>query len=214
MVKNGKKVCFIILTHLFFISFIINLFIVFYSIYSLTDMIIFHNTQGSILNVKRKTLNIQVIILKFLKSKFFILLFSIFISIILLIIFKPILTAQDVTFPYSIHPFSISKSYPTVWLYIKIIYFLNLFIVNFLFVNSITSYFKFNKKSKITNTNKKETIESDDNIRLLIGDNSETKEKIFISEKGLYQNILVTGTIGSRQNKFCNVSIFKAIYGV
>lgn len=155
-----------------------------------------------------------MIILKFLKSKFFILLFSIFISIILLIIFKPILTAQDVTFPYSIHPFSISKSYPTVWLYIKIIYFLNLFIVNFLFVNSITSYFKFNKKSKITNTNKKETIESDDNIRLLIGDNSETKEKIFISEKGLYQNILVTGTIGSRQNKFCNVSIFKAIYGV
>ena len=83
-----------------------------------------------------------------------------------------------------------------------------------MFVNSITSYFKFNKKSKITNTNKKETIESDDNIRLLIGDNSETKEKIFISEKGLYQNILVTGTIGSRQNKFCNVSIFKAIYGV
>lgn len=155
-----------------------------------------------------------MIILKFLKTKFFILLFSIFISVIFLIIFKPILTAKDIIFPYSIHPFSISKSYPTVWLYVKIIYCLNLFIVNFLFVNSITSYFKFNKKSKITNTNKKETIESDDNIKLLIGDNSETKEKIFISEKGLYQNILVTGTIGSRQDKFCNVSFFKTANGI
>lgn len=58
MVKNGKKVRYITLTHLFFISFIINLFIVFYSIYSLIDMVIFHNTQGSILNVKRKTLNL------------------------------------------------------------------------------------------------------------------------------------------------------------
>lgn len=155
-----------------------------------------------------------MIILKFLKTKFFILLFSIFISIIFIVIFKPILSAKDIIFPYSIHPFSISKSYPTVWLYIKIIYCLNLFIVNFLFLNSITSYFKINKKPKIISTSKKEIIENIDTIKLLIGDNSETKEKIFISEKGLYQNILVTGTIGSRKNKFCNVSIFKATYGV
>lgn len=155
-----------------------------------------------------------MIILKFLKTKFFVLLFSVFISIVFLIIFIPVLIAKNVIFPYCIHPFNISKSYPTVWLYIKIIYCLNLFIVNFLFVNSITSYFKFNKKSKITNTNKKETIESDDNIKLLIGDNSETKEKIFISEKGLYQNILVTGTIGSRKNKFYNVSFFKTANGL
>lgn len=58
MVKNGIEVFFIILTHLFFVSFIINIFIVFYSLYSLIDMIIFHNTQGSILNVKKKTLNL------------------------------------------------------------------------------------------------------------------------------------------------------------
>lgn len=58
MVKNGKEVCIIILIHLFFISFIINLFIVFYSIYSLVDMLIFHNSQGSILKLKKKSLNL------------------------------------------------------------------------------------------------------------------------------------------------------------
>ncbi len=48
----------IILIHLFFISFIINLFIVFYSIYSLIDVLIFHNFQGSILNMKKKALKL------------------------------------------------------------------------------------------------------------------------------------------------------------
>lgn len=155
-----------------------------------------------------------MIILKFLKIKFFILLFSIFISIIFLIIFKPILIAKDVIFPYSIHPFNISKNYPTIWLYIKIIYCVNLFIVNFLFVNSTTSYFRINKKPKIINISSKEIIEEHDNIKLLVGTNQKNNEKVFITEKGLYQNILVTGTIGSRKNKFCNVSIFKATHRV
>ncbi len=139
-----------------------------------------------------------MIILKFLKTKFFILLFSVFISIIFLTIFKPILTAKDVIFPYSIHPFNISKDYPKIWLYIKIIYCSNLFIVNFLFINSIASFFRINRNQKIINIKKTKNIECIDCIKLLVGTNSENKEKIFISEKGLYQNILVTGTIGSR----------------
>lgn len=58
MVKIGKE-CFIILIHLFFISFIINLFVVFYSIYSLADTILFHNKQGVILKMKENSLNIR-----------------------------------------------------------------------------------------------------------------------------------------------------------
>ena len=58
-------------------------------------------------------------------------------------------------------------------------------------------FFKFtkhinSKKSKLLHT------QDNSNFRLLIGTNSITQEKIFIPEKGLYQNILVTGTIGSR----------------
>lgn len=58
MVKNGKE-CFVILTHLFFISFIINLFVVFYSLYSLADTILFHNKQGIILKMKEISLDIR-----------------------------------------------------------------------------------------------------------------------------------------------------------
>mgnify|MGYP003306169471 CR=1 FL=1 len=50
-----RSVC-IILIHLFFISFIINLFVVFYSVYSLADTILFHNMQGTILKMKEKSL--------------------------------------------------------------------------------------------------------------------------------------------------------------
>lgn len=55
MVKNGSGET-IIMIHVFFISFIINLLVVFYSIYSLADTILFHNMQGTILKLKEKKL--------------------------------------------------------------------------------------------------------------------------------------------------------------
>lgn len=54
--KNWKWGVSIILIHLFFISFIINLFVVFYSVYSLADTMLFHNMQGAILKMKEKSL--------------------------------------------------------------------------------------------------------------------------------------------------------------
>lgn len=45
-----------ILIHLFFISFIINLFISFYAIYSFVEILIFHNLQGYKLKIKKDTL--------------------------------------------------------------------------------------------------------------------------------------------------------------
>lgn len=44
------------LIHLFFITFIINNFIIFYSIYTFFDIFIFHNLQGSKLNIKKENL--------------------------------------------------------------------------------------------------------------------------------------------------------------
>lgn len=43
-----------ILINMFFITFIINLFIVCYSIYTFFDIKIFHNLQGSKLNIKKR----------------------------------------------------------------------------------------------------------------------------------------------------------------
>ena len=48
IVKGGIK----ILIHIFFISFIINLFISFYAIYSAIEILIFHNLQGYKLKIK------------------------------------------------------------------------------------------------------------------------------------------------------------------
>ena len=87
--------------------------------------------------------------MKFFKLKFFILLFSIFISIIILIIFEPILTTDTLIFPYSIHPFDIVKSYPQFWYNIKIAFCINLFISNFLLLNAMSVFFKFNKHIKL-----------------------------------------------------------------
>ena len=43
-------------------------------------------------------------------------------------------------------------------------------------------------------------------LSLNLGVNVESGMPVIIPEKGLYQNILVTGTIGTRQNIFCYVS--------
>jgi hypothetical protein len=45
-----------LLVHAFFISFVINIFIVIYSIYSEIDFILLQNQQGSKLKIKKKEL--------------------------------------------------------------------------------------------------------------------------------------------------------------
>jgi hypothetical protein len=45
-----------LLVHTFFISFVINIFIVIYSIYSEIDFILLQNQQGSKLKIKKKEL--------------------------------------------------------------------------------------------------------------------------------------------------------------
>ena len=47
-----EGVIYLLLVHIFFISFIINLFITFYSIYSFFEQNLFHGRQGSKLKLK------------------------------------------------------------------------------------------------------------------------------------------------------------------
>ena len=144
--------------------------------------------------------------MKSLKIKLIVLLLALLFSVIFLLFFKSILTTDSLIFPYSVHPFDIAKDYPKTWLYIKAIYVINLYITLFLIINSIFIHFKFNKSCN-HNNNLGNSFKSDqfnnrniNSFNLLIGTNSINNEKIYISEKGLYQNILVTGTIGSREN--------------
>lgn len=149
--------------------------------------------------------------MKAFRKTLILLLLSIFSTFLTLMFFLPILTAKNLIFPYSVHPFDIVNDYPQTWFYIKIFYCFSLFVTIFLTLNSISLFFKFNKKTKKSKNSDKVNLENKNGLNLLIGINESSQKQVFIPEKGLYQNILVTGTIGSRKNKLCNVSIFRTI---
>lgn len=145
--------------------------------------------------------------MKFLSKILIIFFLSLFFTFLILLFFKPILSAKSLIFPYSIHPFDIVCNYPKPWFYIKIFYCCSLFFTIFLTLNSISMLFNFKKKTKKENFSENYNLIDKNKLNLLVGINSENKSPVFIPEKGLYQNILVTGTIGSRQNKFSIISI-------
>ncbi|MBQ3145121.1 MAG: hypothetical protein IJB90_00790 [Clostridia bacterium] len=148
--------------------------------------------------------------MKFIKNNLIILIASVLIFLIVLFIFNPIFTATNLIFPYSLSKFDIIVEYPIVWKYIKIIYLINCFITIYLTIYSF-SKFILTIKIKIPKKANAEKNLLNSYFSLLLGTSDKTSEKIYIQEKGLYQNILVTGTIGSRKNRFCNVSFIKTI---
>ena len=141
-------------------------------------------------------------------SKVFILFFiAILLTFFILMIFKPIFTAKSLIFPYCVHPFDIHNLYPKFWFYFKQLYCILLFINILVFINFLSNSFNFKVKSSKTNANNLPNLNNKSQINLLVGIDSKTQEKIFINEKGLYQNILVTGTIrlSGKQVLFCTL---------
>lgn len=127
--------------------------------------------------------------------------FLFFSSIFTIKTFYPIYTSQEIIITYAVHPFNLVTQNPELWNFIKKSYILiftfsNLTISNFIFTRFFQKYSKITstiqKASKIENTNN--TKES---LKLLIGIDEKTKSKIYVKESGLYQNFLITGTIGT-----------------
>lgn len=119
---------------------------------------------------------------------FFALFFILFLFLIFL--FNPILTAKSLIFPYAIHPFDIVKVYPNIWILIKKFYFITLFFSYIILFHKFSNFLKFPAKK-----HKEKLLSSQEELSLLIG--TSNYENVYISEKGLYQNILITGTIGT-----------------
>ena len=137
--------------------------------------------------------------MQFFYSKLLIIIISFLLFFINILIFYPILNSSDLIFPYAIHKFNIVKEYPVVWKSLKISYYISSYISILIMVNLLLSF----KKGKIFKHNKKkETIQKNEEsgLFLFVGNNASTQEKVYMPEKSLYQNILITGTIGSRQN--------------
>ena len=129
----------------------------------------------------------------FFKRFIFIEIFVIISSIISVYIFNPIYTAKNVIIPYAIHPFNISTEHPIWWKNIKLIFCISHIIANTIIANTIYSTIirKIVKKT-ISKNNKKENIQQNSNqLAIYVGKN-ESNQLIYIPEKGLYQNILIT----------------------
>jgi len=119
---------------------------------------------------------------------------SSFLYFLIISFFTPIFEATSLIFPYAVHPFDICLKIPTVWFYIKLIFKITLIFNLLTLINSFSSFLFPNKiKSKIKKIIKKKPK----NLCLYIGNNFKSHSPIYLNEKGLYQNILVTGTIGS-----------------
>lgn len=144
--------------------------------------------------------------MQFFYSKLLIIIISFLLFIINFLIFYPILNSSDLIFPYAIHKFNIIKEYPSVWKLIKSSYYISSYVSILIIVNSLLT---FKRKNFFKNNKKKKSAQENQQIGLylFVGNNLSTQEKVYIPEKSLYQNILITGTIGSRQNQLCNVSI-------
>lgn len=126
-------------------------------------------------------------------------------------IFRPIYEATEVIIPYGIHPFDICTKNPELWQLIKITYIftssISFFLIgHFVYTRIILKLIQFlkniksnsiekNNKNKIANKN----IKSNNfkkSLFLKVG-KDENKNIVYIPESGLYQNFLITGTIGS-----------------
>jgi len=141
-----------------------------------------------------------------------------FVSVLVLILFlflyctnfSEILKSDS--FVLSIFPnkeIDLGKFNPQLWKQIKIssifLFVLsNIVILKSLFLNIFNNHFTQNSHT-IKNIFAQNHFINNDSFRIDIGQNL-NGEKIIISERGLYQNILITGTIGTRKDQLRNVS--------
>ena len=107
--------------------------------------------------------------------------------------FRNIFSSNSIIIDFAIHPFNICTEYPKLWQFIRISYVFSSIFSSIIFAN-ILYPFIFSKKPNIIQKN---TIYNDpQNLKLLVG-LDQNSSPIIIEESGLYQNILITGTIGT-----------------
>lgn len=144
---------------------------------------------------------------KFFHKLFFCFIFWFILCLIGFILFKPIYLSNSIIIPYSLHPYDICITKPDLWRTIKIWFIIFYIISSIIYSNFLYSLF-FRKylinKEKIDkkNNNLIKPISNSKNLFLFVGKN-ENDNLVYIPEKSLYQNILITGTIGSGKTSSC-----------
>lgn len=118
--------------------------------------------------------------------------------------FSSLYTSQEVIISYGLHPFNICTEEPILWKYLK-----SWFCISYCLSSFVLSHFLFRLFQKVIPTSffhsckksfcQKQSFLSSSSppLALLIGKNFQTGLPIYLPEKSLYQNILITGTIGT-----------------
>lgn len=138
-------------------------------------------------------------------KKFLFILFLLFFSFILFfIIFQNIFLSDQIIIDLGFRTLNLSENFPFIWKNIKLCYFIFHILSWSIISNSIyeTLFHKFHSKlPSIKNLSfhqhKKDSSSPENHLNLLVGLSSNTKEEVYLPEKSLYQNVLITGTIGS-----------------
>lgn len=136
---------------------------------------------------------------------FFYLTFLSFISLFSFSLFFPLYQSHEIIIPYGLHPFNICVDNPHLWNFIKYSYpFLFLFsytmLFHFLYHHFFIKSQKFftHFKNLFFPSFQKSSSSTDAfSLSLFLEDSENFSKSIFLPENGLYQNFLITGTIGS-----------------
>ena len=154
-----------------------------------------------------------MIYIKFFFKIFFILFFTYLSFKFHFFVLHDFFTSSKIIFPYAIHPFDICSKNPSIWNYSKKIYFFTflfsqIIISNFIYFNlyeflkniinlyiklikSLGHHLIYFKENFLKHKNSSQYLE------LIIGFSSSDNSIIKVPESGLYQNFIITGTIGS-----------------
>ncbi len=112
------------------------------------------------------------------------------------VLFSPIFNSSEVIFPYSFHPFNICEKSPELWEFIKISFLVCCSFSYFVVGNFIFSFVLRFKLNRSVLADSSIAVPSSDALCLTVG-KDEFNRVIRVPEKGLFQNFLITGTIGS-----------------
>lgn len=136
--------------------------------------------------------------MKILVRLFFTIYFAVFFSAILLFFLVPVFEAENISYSVAFINIALTEKFPVSWHYIKYIYCGTCLLSFWILTNSLYSVLCLAFSTFKTNHSKSPVVsyEKKSDLDVNIGRNSQNK-LVSIPISGLYQNVLVTGSIGS-----------------
>ena len=129
-----------------------------------------------------------------IKRFIFTIIYLTLISICFYQLFFPIYQATEIVVSFGLHPSDICYDNPLFWKYLKTSFIFFYIFSNLIILNSLISRLQIFETSTVLQDKKDNNISS---LQLLIGKNILNQKNIYLPESGLYQNFLITGTIGT-----------------